>query len=273
MNKTSIEWTDYTWNPVTGCSKVSQGCKNCYAELMFKRFGKTWNQEFNEVTIHPERLNEPSENAKKWKGKKVFVCSMSDLFHENVPTDFIIKVWSIFADHPQTTFQILQIPAHVRFLSCEPLLGDLDLSNYLPIMEPANNNVDWVIVGGESGRNARPMHPTWVRSIRDQCEDSSVPFFFKQWGQYLPLEFDVQAPFRIFSNSNQIIDGHTIDVINTNDPLGKPGSYNGHAFMDAFEAILLCEKHKVEQVDFWSCGKSIAGNHLDAKQYLQFPIK
>jgi protein gp37 len=105
MNKTTIEWTDYTWNPVTGCTKVSQGCKNCYAETMANRF---WGErKFTDVQCHPERLSEPLQNAKKWRGKKVFVCSMSDLFHQSVPDQFIIELWQVMGMMKDTTFQIV----------------------------------------------------------------------------------------------------------------------------------------------------------------------
>lgn len=218
-----IEWTDKTWNPVTGCTKVSQGCKHCYAERLYERFhGKG---SFKNVTCHQDRLSQPL----KWrKPAMVFVNSMSDLFHEDVPFDFIVEVFHIMSKCPQHTFQVLtkradrmmefmcewipnpygtpfeplpnvwfgvsvedqkaaneripflkQVPAVVRFLSCEPLLGPLLLNMDL-------ENLHWVIVGGESGHGARPMHPDWVRSIRYQCIAAGVPFFFKQWGEYSP---------------------------------------------------------------------------------------
>ncbi len=239
MNKTSIEWTDYTWNPVTGCNKVSQGCKHCYAETMATRF---WgDRKFTDVQTHIDRLNEPIKNAHKWAGKKIFVCSMSDLFHESVSFAFIDKVyskisdadlwgqkitWQILTKRPDRMLEyhkershgwmrdgvpnwldiwhgtsvedqpnaderiplLLQVPSSKRFLSCEPLLGPIDFisSQLHPSIYSTDQKINWVIAGGESGHSARPMHPDWVRSLRDQCEAAGVPFFFKQWGAYYP---------------------------------------------------------------------------------------
>jgi protein gp37 len=209
----SIEWTEATWNPVTGCSKVSQGCKNCYAARMAKRLHAMGNPRYTNgfnVTLHPDLIDLPYS----WKKpRKVFVNSMSDLFHEEVPFNFIEKVFDTMVNTPQNTYQILTkrtkrlaevaedlpwsdniwigtsvedkkvisridelrcVPAKVRFLSCEPLIGPL---NGLNLMD-----IHWVIVGGESGPGARPMEGDWVRSIRDQCEKQEVAFFFKQWG-------------------------------------------------------------------------------------------
>lgn len=208
-----IEWTEMTWNPVTGCSKVSQGCKHCYAERMAKRLKamgvERYSNEFK-VTLHEDLLDKPLH----WlKPRIVFVNSMSDLFHENVPLDFIQRVFDTMLQCQQHTFQVLTkrserlrlvadqltwpanvwmgvsvededvlhriedlaaIPAQIRFLSCEPLIGPLD---NLPL-----ENIHWVIVGGESGPGARPMKAEWVESILLQCRQHNVPFFFKQWG-------------------------------------------------------------------------------------------
>ncbi|CAK6481227.1 phage Gp37/Gp68 family protein [Peribacillus simplex] len=209
----SIEWTEATWNPVTGCNKVSDGCKHCYAERMAKRLHAMRNPRYANgfnVTLHPDLIDTP----RKWaKPRKVFVNSMSDLFHKQVPDDFISDVFKTMNETPQHSYQILtkrpervveisklldftpniwmgtsvenikvthridllkQVPANVRFLSCEPLLGPLDDLNL--------SEIHWVIVGGESGPGARPMEADWVRSIRDQCENQNVAFFFKQWG-------------------------------------------------------------------------------------------
>ncbi len=209
----SIEWTDYTWNPVTGCSKVSQGCKHCYAERMAKRLhamgSPRYRAEFK-PTLHWDLLDMP----RRWKRPRlVFVNSMSDLFQDEVPEQLIERVFSTMAECPQHTFQILtkraerlsdigarltwsqnvwmgvsvedqrviervhhlrQTPAAVRFLSCEPLIGPLD---DIPL-----DGIHWVIVGGESGPRARPVAWSWIESIRRQCERKRVPFFFKQWG-------------------------------------------------------------------------------------------
>lgn len=209
----SIEWTEATWNPVTGCNKVSQGCKHCYAERMAKRLQAMGNSRYANgfnVTLHYDLIEAPYS----WKKpRKVFVNSMSDLFHEDVPFKFIEKVFATMANTPQHTYQILtkrtkrlsklaerliwtnniwigtsvenedvlerianlrKVPAKIRFLSCEPLIGPLENINL--------DGIHWVIVGGESGPGARPMEAEWVRSIRDQCLSQQVAFFFKQWG-------------------------------------------------------------------------------------------
>lgn len=213
MSISKIEWTETTWNPTTGCSKISLGCHNCYAERMSKRLqlmGVVKYENGFDLTIHPEMVNEPYN----WKTPRtVFVNSMSDLFHERIPLDFIKTVFKSMVENPRHTFQILtkradilheydaylpwskniwmgvtvesikyikridslrQTNAFVKFLSIEPLLDDLksiDLSN-----------IDWVIVGGESGPGARPMKEDWVINIKNNCLDQKVPFFFKQWG-------------------------------------------------------------------------------------------
>jgi protein gp37 len=219
--RTGIAWTDTTWNPVTGCTKVSEGCRNCYASAIAGRF---WGaREFTDVRTHADRLDAPL----RWrKPRRVFVNSMSDLFHDAVPDEFIGRVFAVMGRAPQHTFQILtkrpermqrfcdwnrrtgnpplrnvwlgvscedqetadervplllQVPAAVRFLSCEPLLGPIDLRLRMePQVHHAPNQVDWVIVGGESGRGFRPMDLDWARSLREQCAAASVPFFFKQ---------------------------------------------------------------------------------------------
>jgi len=201
---TTIEWTDRTWNPVTGCTKVSPGCDNCYAERITKRFGR----DFTVVTCHPDRLSLPG----KWKEpSRIFVNSMSDLFHPDVPWPFVDDVFEVMrladhhifqiltkrpsrmkhlsgewpanvwagtsvenADYKWRADQLRRVPAAVRFLSVEPLIapmGELDLSG-----------IDWVIVGGESGPGHRPIHESWVTDIRDRCLEANVAFFFKQWG-------------------------------------------------------------------------------------------
>lgn len=268
--KTTIEWATDVWNPVTGCTKVSQGCKHCYAERIAGRF---WgDRKFTDVQIHPERLGQLSH----WrKPRRIFVNSMSDLFHPAVPDDFIWQVfdtmtrgnrrhtymiltkrpdrmkawfekyqekfWHYHAPgEPQRQYVaapwpdpciwlgvsvedqkaaderiplLLQTPAAVRFVSCEPLLGEVDLwkfghpemgfgteldhrgtypfyqalgwENKSIVVRPG---IDWVITGGESGPGARPMHPDWARSLRDQCQEAGVPFFFKAWGEWVDQE-------------------------------------------------------------------------------------
>lgn len=283
--KSGIEWTDATWNPVTGCSKVSAGCKYCYAERDFHR--PYPGREFTEVRTHPGRL----EQALGWKRpRKIFVNSMSDLFHDRVSDEFLAAVFGVMSTAAQHTFQVLtkrperarqflratsveaclaglgrrsvdftsrrqgeqavahtpsnetwplanvqlgvsvedqetadhripvllQTPAAVRFVSYEPALGPVDFSRYLldgacPVCSTFSsiakvwhgrpcpacgsepypvNRLDWVIAGGESGRDARPPHPNWFRATRDQCQAAGVAFFFKQWGEFAPYAGD-----------------------------------------------------------------------------------
>ena len=284
MTSTNIEWTDEVWNPITGCSKVSQGCKNCYAERVFPR--PYPGRAFTDIRLHAERLDAPLH----WrKPRRVFVNSMSDLFHDDVPDEFIDRVFAVMALAPQHTFQVLtkqprrmleyvadggrggdvidivrnselgyraggdalppqtwplknvwlgvsvedqetadyriplllQTPAAVRFLSCEPLLGPMRILGHLmqgadpgrcancgrghgfnrcpntggiarqrgracSAFKRAEFAINWVIAGGESGPQARPTHPQWLRALRDECEAATVPFFFKQWGEWVP---------------------------------------------------------------------------------------
>jgi protein gp37 len=209
----TIEWTEMTWNPVTGCTKVSEGCRNCYAERMALRLRAMGNPRYPngfDVTLHDDLVDLP----RRWRRPRfIFVNSMSDLFHEDVPEDFIRRVFNTMVACPQHTFQALTkrsrrlmemaarlpwpenvwmgvsvedervidriddlrgVPASVRFLSCEPLLGPLDDLNL--------DGIGWVIVGGESGPGARPIEKEWVESILRQCRAANVHFFFKQWG-------------------------------------------------------------------------------------------
>ena len=215
MSKSKIEWTGRTWNPVTGCTKYSAGCANCYAEKMSQRQQAMGNAKYVngfKLTLHYKALNEPYTWKKPYK---VFVCSMSDLFHKDVPEEFIDKVLAVIGDNHQHTFQILTkrvermatyfknraVPSNLwvgvtvenadvkhrieclrevatsqRFLSIEPLLGelgDLDLTG-----------ISWIIVGGESGNCARPMAELWVLDIKRQADANGIPFFFKQWGSW-----------------------------------------------------------------------------------------
>lgn len=215
MKTTKIEWTDKTWNPITGCSKVSAGCLNCYAEVMSKRLTAMGVDKYKngfKLTLHDSCLNEPLG----WKKPAtIFVCSMSDLFHPDVPYEFIDKVIDIIESTPHHKYQILtkraenmfnyfqtrevpknawigvtvdvqssksridflrKISATIHFLSCEPLLEDLGVLNL--------ENIDWVIVGGESGMRARLMKEEWVLTIKKQVEEQGSSFFFKQWGTW-----------------------------------------------------------------------------------------
>jgi protein gp37 len=211
--QSDIEWTDATWNPVTGCTKISPGCKHCYAQRMANRLHAMGNARYRNnfaPTLHEDLLSAPLA----WRRpRRIFVNSMSDLFHPKVPNEFILAVFRTMQDAHWHTFQVLtkrperlerlaprlpwpdnvwmgvsverkdyayriahlvRVPAAVRFLSVEPLLG--------PIPRLRLTGIDWVIVGGESGPKARPCNLEWVRVIRDRCTAGGVPFFFKQWG-------------------------------------------------------------------------------------------
>lgn len=259
--KTTIQWTDMSWNPITGCQKVSEGCRNCYAKaihdrrykahLSGKEMPKQYHDAFEVVQFHENRLDFPLHVRKP---TKFFVNSGSDVFHESVSYEFIRRMFDVMIACRQHTFQILtkrphrmldftawhigqekaegftikqypsnvwfgvsvedqatansriplllQTPAAIRFISAEPLLGEINGSygQWLSSVEAEKiedsdshklkmkNSIDWVICGGESGKNARPMHPDWARSLRNQCQAAGVPFFFKQWGAYLPVE-------------------------------------------------------------------------------------
>lgn len=226
--KTGIEWTEVTWNPTTGCDRISPGCANCYALTMAKRLKAMGSDRYQldgdhrtsgpgfALTLHPNALQQPY----RWSGHRtVFVDSMSDLFHARVPLSYVREVFRVIAETPQHTYQVLtkrasrvakiadklewpdnlwlgvsvensdylhrvdhlrQVPAKVRFLSCEPLLGPLSTLNL--------DGIGWVITGGESGPRARPLDPAWVRDIRDNCVEHHVPFFHKQWGGRTPKQ-------------------------------------------------------------------------------------
>jgi protein gp37 len=311
--KTKIEWATDQWNPVTGCSKVSQGCKHCYAEREWPRLSAPrakpniyTGRAFTDVKCHPEKLDIPL----RWqKPRRIFVNSMSDLFHESVPDEFIRAVFGVMALAPHHTFQVLtkradrmrdwltglgnnplvyrygdpgfehiafmfkdgypetswplpnvwlgvsvedqatadervplllQTPAAVRWISAEPLLGQIDLSRWLEfVIDPPDcldsaRPIDWVVVGGESGPHARPMHPDWVRSLRDQCHAAGTPFFFKQWGEWSTIE-----------NMDEMA------IMTT------PGHAPGHKFADG-----TC---------VYRCGKRRAGRELDGVMWDEYP--
>jgi protein gp37 len=242
MGTTSIEWAEAVWKPVTGCTPVSAGCRHCYAQRMATRLAGRYGYPAEDpfrVTLHG-RMDEPL----RWRTpRRVFVCSMGDLFHADVPDEFLLLVWQRMWECPQHTFLVLtkrpermrqvlagdflnplpnvwlgvsvenqvtaeaRIPAllatraAVRWVSCEPLLGAVDLFQP-PVGDPAQYldgmiwGLDWVVCGGESGPGARPMHPDWARGLRDQCQAAGVAFLFKQWGEWLaPLAArGLQAP-------------------------------------------------------------------------------
>ncbi len=215
MKTTKIEWTERTWNPITGCNKVSEGCLHCYAESMTRRLFAMGNKKYRNNFIPTEHLEDLKEPYKWKKPSTVFVCSMSDIFNEKISFEFVDKIFTVIQNTPQHTYQILtkrakrmaeyfkdkEIPynvwigitvenrkaisrinsirslkAKVKFLSCEPLLEDLGKMNL--------NGINWIIVGGESGSQARPMKEEWVLNIKAQAHVNNIPFFFKQWGTW-----------------------------------------------------------------------------------------
>jgi protein gp37 len=240
-DNTGIEWTDATWNPVTGCTKVSPGCKNCYAERLALRLRAMGNPRYRNgfsLTLHPDQLPLPL----RWRQpKRVFVNSMSDLFHEAVPEAYIRRVFDVMAEAHWHTFQILTkrsrrlaslaprlawpanvwqgvsvesqrytsrvgdlqgVPAAVRFLSVEPLLGSI---SRLPL-----DGIHWVIVGGESGSGRRPIEAAWAREIRDQCVSAGVAFFFKQWGGRTPKSGGRRLDGRIWDETPRDVPTQTV---------------------------------------------------------------
>ena len=240
MSTTSIEWTEATWNPLTGCTKISPGCKHCYAERMAKRLTAMGNPNYAngfQLTLHEHMLDVPL----RWrKPRYIFVNSMSDLFHKDVPESYIHRVFDVMRRASWHTFQVLtkrsdrladvspridwpanvwmgvsveradyayriddlrETGAHVRFLSVEPLLG--------PLPDLDLGGIHWMIVGGESGPGARPMKEEWVADLRDQCRTTGVPFFFKQWGGVNK------------KRTGRELDGRTWDEL---PPVGRPVS-------------------------------------------------
>jgi protein gp37 len=266
MSKSKIEWTEETWNPIVGCSKVTQGCKHCYAEQQFPRFRNRfgYGDKFTDVRLLENRLDEP---LKRKKPTMYFVNSMSDLFHEDLSDTDIEKVFSVMKQAPQHTFQVLtkraerlpvffasrQVPDNVwigvsvenvkqgkprisllrkvkaktRFLSIEPLLEDVGKLNL--------RGIHWVIVGGESGHKARPMQSQWVENVRVQCEAQKVPFFFKQWGAW-----GADGVKRPKSGNGSLLDGksykeYPIPKKTVAKPMQKPSVVHGK--YDTYEEI------------------------------------
>ncbi|AMQ67014.1 hypothetical protein SEA_BIPPER_79 [Mycobacterium phage Bipper] len=301
-DRSGIEWTDATWNPVTGCSEVSPGCDRCYAKAFAERFRGTeghYYQRGFDVVLRPEKLDQPI----RWtRPRLVFVNSMADLFHQAVPDDYIARVFAVMAQAPQHTFQLLTkrharmrhllnaeafrakvfhhgggmtwplpnvwvgvsaenqqwwdtrveyllgTPAAVRWVSLEPLLGHITMGTPWSL-DPETfrfTGIDWVVVGGESGTGARPMHPEWARSLRDQCAAAKVPFLFKQWGNWSPVAPDEAARNRdrlVFQNGKSI----------------------------SFEHATRTDLERWDYVVMRRAPKSAGGRHLDGQLHDQYP--
>jgi len=299
MSDTSaIEWTDATWNPITGCTKVSPGCDNCYAIRFGARLqhlpayagtiaDRDWTGKIN--LVH-DRLDQPLRWAKP---RRIFVNSMSDLFHPDVPVEFIDRVVAVMIQAPQHQFQVLTkrpkrmrrvlgslelpnvwlgtsieadrytfradhlraTPAAVRFLSLEPLLG--------PLPSLDLTGIDWVIVGGESGPKARPMHPDWVRDIRDRCVAAGVPFFFKQWGEWAKVD-KAHATHLFHGNRPWLDEGYALIPIangTTDHPYGVESGRNQD----------LVDRGHAGWVRVQRVGKKRAGRDLDGRTWDEYP--
>lgn len=337
--KTGIEWTDATWNPVRGCSRVSDGCRNCYAETMAARFSdpgqpyhgftereRTGSKWTGRVELVPAQLDLPMRLKKP---RRIFVNSMSDLFHESLSDADIDWVFAVMALAPQHTFQILtkraermrryvemdrmgyiegrakrmlrelskdphrpvmvgktlagtwpwhhvwlgvsvenaaaaneripellQTPATLRFLSCEPLLGPVKLL-VAPLFNEPPGRIDWVIAGGESGKGARPMHPEWVRSLRDDCQTAKVPFFFKQWGEWAP------------DGVNFVDHGSKGIQVGTFSPLATTRGDRASVVAWRKTSVPLGSISEGDQME--RMGKRLAGAMLDGREWREFP--
>lgn len=339
-DNTGIEWTEATWNPVTGCDKVSPGCDHCYAETIAHRFDGTpqYPNGF-QVTLRPDRLELPL----RWRRpRRIFVNSMSDLFHDQVPDEYIARVWAVMAIAEQHTFQVLtkrharmrsllsnddfaqevafnilallapddeshqvgelpsqiadvidwwplrnvwlgvstenqrwaniripallDTPAAVRFISAEPLLGPIELS-CLGFSEPGRRGLgswlDWVVVGGESGRGARPMHPRWAEQLHRQCEAAGVAFLFKQWGEWTPMApLDAQGRFDFSGSHAMTSDGN---LYSPGDLTWPDGPRVGEAYRRDFPHHHPTAMYRV--------GKKAAGRELyhDGRTFDEYP--
>lgn len=366
-DRTPIEWTDASWNPIRGCTRVSKGCRNCYAEIMAARFSDPgqWGHGLARRVTLPDPGSGPGQATTdhRWTGKlqlidtqldlplrwrrprRIFVNSTSDLFHESVPDEWIDRVFAVMALAPQHSFQVLTkrpermrayfaemeplrisdlmhdwglpvdeeqqeyaadmldlltmprplpnvwlgtsvedqatadtriphllaTPAAIRFVSAEPLLGPVDLTrvwarmpgggqslwNSLHRRDPGESALDWVITGGESGPGARPMHPDWPRSLRDQCQAAGVAFFFKQWGEWIPWEMG-SAP--MWNAQNGVCeDGNWLFP---SDMDADPNWDDGLAHYDPGET---------DHSAFQRVGKKAAGRHLDGREWNEMP--
>ncbi|HET6635055.1 MAG TPA: phage Gp37/Gp68 family protein [Streptomyces sp.] len=360
MNATTIEWTDRTWNPVTGCTKVSPGCDNCYAENIAHRFAgsKAFPAGFD-VTVRADRLDDPL----KWrKPSRVFVNSMSDLFHDSVPEEHIFAVFARMWWVPRHTFQVLtkrhgrmrsmmprieehlrqmeqdlacvdmptqlkwplpnvwlgvlaenqrwadirvpalmETPAAVRFLSCEPLLAPVDLTRWLrpvpdcghvdqldgtcrhpdahtpechrwadcPVRRRPDDwgGLDWVIAGGESGPRARPMHPAWARTLRDDCDVAGVPFFFKQWGEFLTAAVEDDPAFAGGRAYDSPLGGRRSTTIRERGTSFRPGLDQPMRPGDRTSRTVMLDADTIAV----RVGKKRAGRLLDGRTHDAFP--
>lgn len=312
-----------TWNPIIGCSKVSDGCKNCYAERMAGRLAHMPGayEYSNVVDSNPTRwtgkthfVQSAIDKPLHWKKPRViFVCSMGDLFHEDTSFEEINAVFSVMSDNDQHIYIVLTkrpermvefyewkktqhginwqpkdnvwigvtaenqkeadqrinwlnlIYASVKFVSIEPMLSPINFDSALGYTLKwhtggLKNCISWVICGGESGHNARPMHPDWARSLRDQCRDAGVPFFFKQWGEWLPWEHDAQPPF-INSQNGQCVDSHGINIYNTETGETNPKWDDG----------LWTVPENLSPCCFEKVGRKAAGNLLDGVKHEEYP--
>lgn len=383
MKQTHIEWTDSTWNPLRGCSRVSEGCRNCYAERVAYRFSgagqpyeglaalknghASWTGKVELVEKHlldplrwgPIRQYDADDGERyPDRSRRIFVNSMSDLFHESVPDEWIDRIFAVMALCPQHIFQVLtkrparmhqylhgacgriadrvialraergdkgavvplphiqpgspwwplanvwlgvsvenqaaaderiplllQTPAAVRFISAEPLLGPVSIDRWLlsvaglicrrEIGGPLWPNLDWVICGGESGPGARPMHPDWARSLRDQCVSAGVPFFFKQWGKWKPIcempESEYSALYRPNKKAPEGEEWRQPDLDETHGrrcmvPIEYMNFAGGTGLDQAFQSI---DGHG--GMTFFGVGKKAADSLLDGREWKQFP--
>ncbi len=348
MTATAIEWTTDVWNPTTGCDRVSPGCDHCYALTMAKRLKGMGSAKYQRdgdprtsgpgfgITEHESSLDAPLH----WrKPRRVFVNSMSDLFHAGVSDEFIARVWAVMAATPQHTYQILtkrhgrmrsllssnafdlavaeawerldttagqldedhtppyplpnvwlgvsvedqkradlripallNTPAAVRFLSCEPLLGPVELrpAGSAPSllrggeMASWRRAIDWVIAGGESGPGARPMHPNWARQLRDQCQTACVPFFFKQWGEWSPM-----APLD-GGGRYDFSRGHTLANDGT---LYEPAALAYEPEGPRYREALSAGHDRAALTNMYRVGKKVSGRELDGRTWDEFPAK
>jgi protein gp37 len=313
MGKTKIEWATDSWNPITGCTPVSEGCQNCYArrgaQRLRGRFGYPEDEPFRPGNwrgdyVAPSKGYPVIEDPLHWREPRVvFVCSMGDLFHEDVAfgdqyavfdamrvakqhtfliltkrperMEEFVDTWSLAHDWPLPNVWLgitaenqrraderipilLSIPATVHFVSCEPLLGPIDLARWLPRNPPLFSDrnqgklgipykLDWVIVGGETGPNARPMHPDWARLLRDQCKAAGVPFFFKQWGEWLSPRQNLGRP-----TPTHFVHAETGEVISVIQWLDRGGHDKG------WEPVA-------------RAGRKAAGRRLDGREWDEMP--